>query len=551
MKTTKSGRISDLSVLTGDGRNIEILPKHHLTIDINFDAEGIIIHEGASLIFERKRSSTLKTSKNIICMGRLIMNPLRSSVIHQIQFVNINEANFVGGGHDVMDSDVGLWVINNGTLDIQGTVKNAYSYLKTGGLVGDTLSVLNSTGWLSDDEIVVAPTKENNFIFSKGTFKDFKLQQDHPSNKGLTAEVLNLTRNVIISGTATGRSHIMIMSNKPQVIRYCQLRHMGPRKNGQKVLGRYALHLHHLHHNSMGTLIQGVVVLDCGSHCFVNHASHGITNDLCIAYNVNETPFWWDPPLNIADKSNNSNDIIWKNCIAAGLYPIPAQRGFSLSGFFLGSGLNNEINTCTVIANMGRGSAGGFTWPEDSNRTENLWKTNNLITHNCYSSGIRVWQNDDTNHLINDFTIYNCSVGIFHGAYRNGYTYTNGIIFNCTKCEIELHALPSGNAISDDKGYKMAFRNIIADKVIIMPHTLYGATPVLFIDCKINTVLVSELPPRVPNPPPSMIDFVNCSPFSHIIEGMQVGSLHRIQTIDGDSWSIDHMGTIIKIENFY
>ena len=551
MKTTKSGRLSDSTVLTGTDKIIEVLPKHSLTVDINYSVDGIVIHEGGTLVFERKTSLLLKSTKNIVNMGRLILKPLTMKILHQIQFIDINESNFVGGGHHILDSDIGLWVIGNGVLEIEGTTKNAYSYLTGDGLINQSISVKNSLNWQSDDEIVVAPTQQGSYAFSSGKFKDIKLQHNHPTNDGFTAEVLNLTRNVIIGGTISGRSHISIMSKKPQVIKYCQLKYMGPRKNGAKVMGRYAIHFHHCMDGSKGSIITGVVTSDCGSHSFVSHCSHGVTFDSCIAYNVNETAFWWDQPANQFDNSNDSNNTKWLNCVAAGLYPIPAQRGYDLSGFILGSGFNNEISNCTVIADMGKGTAGAFNWPEDSNYTPNLWKSENLTAHNCYAVGIRNWQNDDAPHLINKFVVYNCHIGILHGAYRNGYTYQNGLLFNNTKCDIEIHALPNVNATPDDKGYKTAFKSIILDKINVMPHTLSGDTPILIKDCKIKEVIVMELPPRVPNPPPSKIDFVNCSQFSHIIQGMQANGLHRIQTIEGDCWSIDHTGTINKIDFFY
>ncbi len=53
----------------------------------------------------------------------------------------------------------------------------------------------------------------------------------HPVvNNQWTAEVMNLTRNVRIEGTPTGKGHIFIRSTQPHTIKYIAIRNMGARK---------------------------------------------------------------------------------------------------------------------------------------------------------------------------------------------------------------------------------------------------------------------------------------------------------------------------------
>ena len=65
-------------------------------------------------------------------------------------------------------------------------------------------------------------------------------------------------------------------------------------------------------------------------------------------------------------------------------------------------------------------------------------------------------------------------------------------------------------------------------------------------------MIVNELPPRVPTPPPGLFDFVNCglSEKSFLILGMEKGSLIRVQN-GTTAFQIDSNGTITTIPPFF
>lgn len=273
------------------------------------------------------------------------------------------------------------------------------------------------------------------------------------------AEVLNLTRNVVIEGvlppavfprtgnyaSAPGRTHLLIQNDVPvqQNIKYVTLRYMGPRKpdpaspNDQSVAikGRYALHFHHAMDNSIGTTVEGVVVRDSQTHAFVPHASDGITFKDTIAYNTVDDAYWWDQlPLNSVDPGQimnaTTNDVTYDRAVASLVSTDAFFRGYRLSGFLLGIGVGNAVRDSVAVSILGNTNAAGFHWPEQANFRDNVWTTTDLVTHNNRVDGVFVWQNDNHFHNVHGLVAYhNQKTGIEHGAYTNSYRYENGFLY--------------------------------------------------------------------------------------------------------------------------
>ncbi len=81
------------------------------------------------------------------------------SVIQTLQFINIDESKFVGGGIDVITADDGLWAMGLGLLDLVGSPKT--SFVRAGGNIAAGRFYhfsLNSTpsGWQAGDDIAIA-----------------------------------------------------------------------------------------------------------------------------------------------------------------------------------------------------------------------------------------------------------------------------------------------------------------------------------------------------------------------------------------------------------
>lgn len=581
--TAQSGNWSDPNTWLGGivpPNESSISIAHNVNLDINVVTCGVIIQPNAVLTFDPTKSCTLDNCENIVNLGTISMVPNSSNIIHSILFHDINESKFIGGGMDILDTDPGIW--NRGVLNLQGSSKQSWTRLTRSAPKGTKIiNVEDSTGWNIGDELAIAPTDSitnsnfynnwDNCIISSINGNmitvNLPLLYNHvsvadPFNIGVSypTEVLNLTRNVRIEGRPNGRTHVHNMINTWMDISNVQFRYMGPRQSdGQgytkDVLGRYAVHFHMCGEATQGTCLSGIVVRDSGSHAFVPHASNGISFLNCISYNTFEDAYWWDtPPVNDSTNPiNNSNDIVFDECVAAMTKCDPPFRGYRLAGFTMGSGLRNMICDCVAVGNQGNQGAAGFIWPEPSNYTDNVWNimgTN--ISHNNKSDGIFVWENDPHNHIVSNFLIYNNGAyGIEHGAYSNGYKYSNITLIG-HKYGVFLYANPISTGTLNPFGYILSFDNIKStDPLYITAHFITGKAPTFFKNCWFPKVIINELPRHTTNPASGLEDFVNCNltQSSFNIVGMELGSKVRVQD-NGVAYQINDKGTFQTIPKF-
>jgi hypothetical protein len=164
---------------------------------------------------------------------------------------------------DPLDSDVGLWVMGAGQIDLAGTPKTGWTRAAGSVAAGATEVPLQTapTGWQAGDDVSIAPTAEpdGGDDFYKGFDETTVAGSSNGSvrlatptkraqpevNRQWTAEVMNLTRNVRIEGTTTGPAHVFIRSSKPQSIRYARIRHVAVLKGTgteEGKSGQYGLH---------------------------------------------------------------------------------------------------------------------------------------------------------------------------------------------------------------------------------------------------------------------------------------------------------------------
>lgn len=455
------------------GSAVVVIGAKPMVLDVSVNVESLRIEPGAELVCDATRTIQLLSDGNVEVYGVLRMRPASPSVRHGLQFVGADESAFVGGGMMVRATDVGLWVMGSGQLDLEGSPKTAW--LRALSIrQGDSVIHLERApvGWQVGDELVIAPSSDaadpnkpnNGSVNSWGQFESCRIVSvsgssitidkmmvwPHPevTAKGRTLgpEILNLTRNVAIEGAPPvvdyprtggpknnpGRAHIFVHTDTPvkQRIKRVVIRYMGPRKAvsskaSTDVLGRYGVHFHHCMDTSRGSVVQDTVVRDCGSHAFVPHASHGIMMCRCIAYNTTETPFWWDAIGTAHD--TRSDDTMWLDDVAAKTRCDGADH--NLNGFLLGAGKGNMAIRCVGVGGQGSGSSAAYHWTSQANDAEfNVWRFEGCVAHNNRGSGGRVWQNDSQPHEIEDFFAYhNFAIGVDQGAYRNPYVW-DGVI---------------------------------------------------------------------------------------------------------------------------
>ncbi len=563
-----SGVWSDKSVWGGkipEENDIVIInSSHHITLDLSTGIAGLNIMEKGILNFSSNRTLLLKTTGNLVIEGTLEMNPASSQIIHTIRFTGINEDKFVGGGMNVLNSDIGIWVMKNGNLSLKGNSRKSWTR-SAGTIVKDANKIILEDlpeGWMPGDELVITPTAPpgNTVSFNTGfeerriekisginVFIDAPLDFSHPKvNDRWTAEIINLTRNVRLEGTATGRAHLFIRSSGNQQIAHTAIRYFGPRKdiNGdgvkELVAGRYGLHFHHSMNGSVGSVIHGNVIRDCHNHSYVPHVSNGITFTDNIAYKVFETAFWWDP-------GDESHDIVYDHNIVANCQYFPRSINmnsenaptFSSSGFAMNSGDDNICtNNVVVGGSMGDYADGGaYNWEAVLN--EGIWTFRGNLAHNN-DNGLRVWQNTTRNHVIEMFEAYHNQVAIFHGAYANSYTYNGGMLygngFKVKAASINSNRVRIENMIINGAG-------MIDYGIEIIHSPLKGERPVFIRNVGISgcniAALIDTAAPEIHS-----VDLIHCdikgSLYLH--PDAAPGETIRVQPLYGETFEINKSG---------
>jgi hypothetical protein len=477
-------------------------------LDRNVRVAGVVVRPGSVLIFDPRKNRTLETTGNVVVDGKLVMRPRNQHVVHRLLFRGVEEGRFVGDGMRVLQSDVGLWVMDHGRLDVRGTPKLAWT--RTVGSVGAGASSIelqeDPVGWAVGDEIVLTPT-------GSPAMADHSTQYDqttiaaisgrsvqlsgatafaHPAvdlapGVRATTEVLNLSRNVQIEGSPLGRAHVFIHAMHPQFVQNAAIRHVGPRQpspdgDTDPVLGRYGLHFHHCENGSRGSVVSGVVVREAGAHAFVPHVSHGITFTDCISHDTFEDAYWYDPRPAGDGKvtAPPTNDVLYDRCVASLVRTDPPYNP-QISGYVLGAGTGNVARRCVGVGVQGRKTTSGFFWPKSSEG--GVWGFEDCLAHNNVADGIFAYQNESSGHVISRFHAYhNGNVGIDHGAYRNRFVYEDSILYGNLSGAVMIHAL------SDPPPHMRMLRLLcdgggLSDYAVVMVRHFIDGDPVEITGC--------------------------------------------------------------------
>jgi hypothetical protein len=460
-------------------RDVAVISKK-VILDVNAQVAGVIVKPGAQLVYHPRRSVTLRSTGNVVIRGRLAMRPETPSPVHRLIFLNVKENRFTGGGMNVLASDVGLWVMHHGTLDIAGSPKLAWTRVAIPVPAGATTIELaeDPIGWRVGDRLAITPTlppsiqkhheaydyaavaaiSGRTITLSRATVYQHP-EVDVGRGQIMRAEVLNFTRNVQIQGTSRGRAHVFIHSMHSQRVKNAALRYLGPRRPDPKrpaytvpILGRYGLHFHHCKDGSRGSLVEGVVGRDIGSHVFVPHTSHGVTFRDCISHNTLEDAYWWDNRADPDSIAPATHDTVYARCVASRVRSDPAFEGYTLSGFALGRGKGNVCQDSISTGILGNVDSSGFKWPEGS---EGVWLFERCTSHNNFVHGLWVWQVTSKVHPITNFVGYhNGGSGILHGAYDNNYQYRDSILYGNGRAQIFCWAASRGTLL---------FENLLCD----------------------------------------------------------------------------------------
>lgn len=448
--------------------------KSNIMLDVDAKVAGVSIEPGGRLSFDPKVGHTLQSTGNVVVRGTLQMRPSAAAVHQTLVFPGVDEGRY-RGGHimEPLDSDVGLWVLDDGVCDLVGAAKSPWTRLTGGAAAGaGSITVKDASGWQVGDEIVVTPTEpatvDENWahhdrrVITAVAGNQVSLDEplSHPHDPvtvraGVThmAEVLNLSRNVRIEGTPDGRAHIIFLhGHKAQQLSHVGLRHLGPRQSDSGVVGRYGLHFHMCDDGTKGSKVTGLTAYDCGNHAFVLHLSNGITLDRCVTHDTVGDAYWWD----MVDEGEDASAIpthgaIYDHCVASYTHQSDDDP-YSTTAFLMGTGVGNEARACVAVGTMGNTeSASGFGWPDKSRNETDIWLFEDCIAHNCKSSGIYYWQNVVARTIVDRFTAFHNSWGIWAGAYANLVSYRDcNLAFN-GQGGLEIKAVPDAPQQSPDE----------------------------------------------------------------------------------------------------
>ncbi|AEW01210.1 hypothetical protein A4D02_32820 [Niastella koreensis] len=524
------------------------------TVIVDKDVTVSGMHVVGKLIVDPTRAVVISSSKNILVTGQWQMQPAKLSIIQTLRFTGIDEDKMVGSGMDMISSDIGLWVMGAGQLQLQGQRKTSWTNATSSIAAGATsITVKNAGGWLVGDEIIITPTAADARNVDVRTITAIKgnaillnaATTAHPLINNLwTAEVGNLTRNVRIEGTATGKSHIFIRSSVAQSVQQVAFRYLGPRKDQggsavkEQVLGRYGLHFHHCDDGSDGSVIDGCVMRDIDNHAYVPHVSNGITMTHNIAFNCMEAPFWWDLP-------DATHRTVWAHNLVAspkylqGAISIDTKGAptFGTHAFVLSMGDDNRCDSNVVAGQQGLETVNAaYDWEEMP--IESAWIFKGNVVHNS-DCGIRSWQNNGKNHVLEQTTIYNCKVGVNHGAYVNNYTYNGGYIYNSV---FEDHAASGANGVR--------IENLTLDGGAQIPYPFRmvegpakGSRPILLRNCIIKGGTKGAIENASSNLPKSL-DVVQCELRGDIHFTPDAGKeeVIRVQPIKGQPYMLTKAG---------
>ncbi len=216
-------------------------------------------------------------------------------------------------------------------------------------------------------------------------------------------------------------------------------------------------------------MIDSCVVRDCGAHAYVPHMSNGISFRDCIAHDVTDHAYWWDD-------FDETDDTLWENCVASKVAVSYPER-YVNSGFRhqAGKARSNVARGCVAVGVQGS----GFFWDAAGSGE---WIFDDCLAHHCTEAGLRAWQNNGLDHVINRFIAYRNGSGISHGAYGNIYHYADCQLVGNTDSAMTISAvseaaIPAGlkfeRTLFDASGADYAVSTVDGNAVIAVDATLY------------------------------------------------------------------------------
>ncbi|NUP10954.1 MAG: hypothetical protein HOW73_33325 [Polyangiaceae bacterium] len=459
-----------------------------IVVDCDATARTILVEDGATLVASRKKSSTLTVHGNIVVKGVVNYGSpadrVEDGVTAELIIAAWDDEATVGYPEttdtpsadpveiEVIDADVGIWVLGSGILTAAGQPKKAWSKLNEGAGPGDpTFTVGDASGWRAGDRVIITPTEPSSVDgaaehFDEGTIESVDgttvtmspapvYPHDGCTDCRRRGEAANLTRNVVIrSLDDNAHGHILSAERGTVQLDGAELRWLGPERAGGP-MRRSALYFLQQRDKSSSSYVRHTAIWG-GNHGFIQvEESDGIEVTDVAGYDTRGDGFWGGfSLLSFRACSDLVKDcptsapvgVFFDDVLAARITASLREEDglaiqYNLHGFACGAGAGTGCSDC-VATGVVAPDATGFFWNNNVHLpigTQTF--TNNVSHHNPH--GIRLWQNSET--LTDPWSgtqVWTADVGLFMGAYGNAFRAGDIQFDDIVSYSVDLKAVP-------------------------------------------------------------------------------------------------------------
>ncbi|HEY0685002.1 MAG TPA: Ig-like domain-containing protein [Steroidobacter sp.] len=458
-----------------------------VVLDCNADVRSLTILAGGKLTASRSQSSTLTLHGNLVVRGLLDYGTpadrIANGVVAEIVFQGMEDRNYVGTPSEfscvandlndcergppqdtsmtVVNSDVGLWVVDDGVFTGAGQLKKAWSKLMEGTAAGDaTFTVADATGWRAGDRVMLTPSAMIAVANYAKQFDEREIASVSGNTVTLTqaptyahagctdcmrrSEAANLSRNVIVrSFDSTNHAHIMVANRGLVQLDSVELRWLGPSHDctrGELPMRRAAIYFHQQRDASDPSFIRHAAIWGGKREFFHAETSNGIEVTDVAGYDGQGDGFVRDfdysacglrcmepaDGLGVLRRNNFSQVLAAKVAVPnrpEGCLAVGRARGITAGG---GDTLDS-VATGIAYNFHEFGNEAAITWPEEKAGHSPIDLFNGNVAHNNAGNGISNWQNNTRNDtpFADNQSWSNGSNGFLHGAYGNSVQYVN------------------------------------------------------------------------------------------------------------------------------
>jgi len=459
-----------------------------VVVDCNAEARNVTIEAGGGkLSASRTRPTTLTLRGNLVVKGTLdygtAADRIADGVVAEIVFQGMQDRNYIGtpsefdcGVNDlndcergppqptrltVVNSDVGLWVVEEGVFTAAGQLKKAWSKLTEGTSASDaTFTVANATGWRAGDRIMLTPSAtisvetyakqfDERVIASVSGNAVTLAQAPTYAHAGCAdcvrrSEAANLSRNVVVrSFDSTAHAHIMVANRGVVQFDSVELRWLGPVHDctrAEKPVRRSALYFHQQGDASDPSFVRHVAIWGSKREFLRAESSNGIEVTDVAGYDGQLYGFVRDfdnsacglrciePDDGLgAIRRVNFSEVLAAKVATPSRYDDCAAIGPAI-GITAGGGDTVDSVATGIAYNFQEfGNEAAIYWQEERAGHSPIDLFDRNVAHNNAGNGISNWQNNTANNtpFTDNQSWSNGSNGFLHGAYGNSVTYSN------------------------------------------------------------------------------------------------------------------------------